>query len=152
QSAQRCGECDFVFTGSPALLKRTLARTGVSYERAAHAVFAVCGPGEEISASVFSRLVHVGDALHRYSTSLSRVISADHPVFSELDPEPIPPVALDHTWGAITGLTASIASLATVMEQFPPECWTRQGLLHGSLVSAIELANYGVHEAVHHLL
>jgi hypothetical protein len=87
-----------------------------------------------------------------YSTLLSRVIGADYAVFSELDPEPMPPVALDHTWGAITGLTANISGLGNIMEQVPPECWTRQGLLRGSPVSAIELANYGVHKAVHHLL
>jgi len=76
----------------------------------------------------------------------------DHAVFCDLDPEPMPPVALDHTWGAVTGLVANIDELAALLKGFPAPCWDQEGLLYGCEVRAIELANYGVHEAVHHLL
>ena len=140
-----------VFSRSPVALTRRLSRTAVSYERATFAFLAVGGPGDENTLSVLDQVVHVRDGLHRYAAWLERVADTDHPVLCDLDPEPIPPVALDHTWGAVIGLVTNIHLLAAVIASFPTDRWHHHGVLNGNSVSALELANYGVHEAVHHL-
>jgi len=106
----RCSGCGFVFSDHPVTLSRRLSGTAVGYERAAFALLAVGGPGDENGWSPLDWVVHVRDGLYRYATWLERLADTDQPVFGDLDPEPIPPVALDHTWGALTGLITNVLS------------------------------------------
>jgi hypothetical protein len=149
--SDRCGECGFVFSDGPTRLSRRLSNTLVGYERTTFAVFAASSFGDENIRSMLDQVVHVRDGLFRYTTWLERLADTDYPVFSDLDPEPIQPVALDCTWGAVTGLITNIHLLAGVIASFPTHRWYHRGVLNGYPVTALKLANYGVHEAHHHL-
>ena len=51
----------------------------------------------------------------------------------------------------MTGLVTNIHHLSATIDQFPADRWHHRGVLHGCSLTALELANYGVHEATHHL-
>lgn len=76
----------------------------------------------------------------------------DNAVLGDPDPGPIQLMRLDYTWTAVAGLVANIRALADTIDEFPAGRWYHGAVLHGRTVAALELANYGVHEAVHHLV
>jgi hypothetical protein len=147
-----CGHCGFSGYEHAGRLSRALSRTAVRYERAVWVVFADGLPGDELGRSMLDQVVHVRDALHGYANRLGRLADFDGAVFADLDTEPIQVVALDYTWAAVTGLVANIHRLAASIDDFSAGRWDHRGVLHGRSVTALELANYGVHEAIHHLV
>ena len=52
----------------------------------------------------------------------------------------------------MVGLAANMRRLAQVIETFPILLWGRPGVMHGRSISAIDVGNYAVHEAAHHLV
>ena len=95
---EACGHCGFARCDSPAQLSRILSRTAVGYERVVWAAY-TASPPDQATQSLLDQIVRVRDAQHGYANRLGRLAELDNPVFADLDPEVIQPVALDHTLG-----------------------------------------------------
>lgn len=149
-----CGHCDFAFQEA-AELTAGLRCSTVRYRQVGYVLTDPIrllqqqhrdGPWTGVDC-----LVHVREALHDYTNQLIRFTRTRLPLFGHLDPAAAQPYAQDYST-AIVGLTANLERLAQVIEAFPARLWCRPGILRGRRVRAIDIANYAVHEAAHHLV
>ncbi len=149
-------DCGYVAEREPARLSDTVWRAAASYDNVllafASPASELGGADEDVLRSVLDHVIGVRDAVHLQTNRLIRLATVDSAAFSDLDPGPMQPFALDFTWAAVTGVVANLECLAGMISRFPADRWSRRGSLHGRDLTATELANDAVHEAIHHLL
>ena len=151
--SEPCGHCGFVFQQGPRLTAG-LRDTAVCYQQVG---YVLTDPVRLIQQhpdrpwTGFDCLVHVRDHLHYYANHLGRFTAAGPPICGHLNPGPAQAYAQDYS-GVMIGLAANMRRLGQVIETFPSLLWGRPGVMHGRSISAIDIGNYAVHEAAHHLV
>lgn len=151
-STEPCRHCDFAFQKAPGLTA-ALRYSAVRYQQVG---YTVTDPVRLLEQRWYEPwtgldcLVGVRDNLHHYTNHLAR-FAADLPVFGFVDRGLAQPYAQDYA-AAMIGLTANLERLAEVIDTFPTRLWARRGVSRGRSVRAIDIGNFAVHEAAHHLV
>jgi hypothetical protein len=106
----------------------------------------------ELVDRVVRHMTHVADALRAYEEYLRKVLHTDAPLLDGTSRSPVkrPQAAVDPS-AALRQLEAAADHLADVVDAVPPDDWSREGVLHGEHVTALDLVRAAVHEGVHHL-
>ena len=94
---------------------------------------------------------HVRDVLHALDIRLQRVLREDEPVLPET--HVTPPSGANEQGMAVVlaALTVSTDQFSQTIELTPSAAWSRRGLRHGEIVTALDLIREAVHEGSHHL-
>ncbi|MHB1534647.1 MAG: DinB family protein [Acidimicrobiales bacterium] len=150
--APSCGYCNFSFKRTPELTE-ALRDASTSYEQVGYALtdaisFLSPSPGPW---SALDYLIHVRDGLHEYTDRLSHFVKTDDRGSEAIELYTAQAYSLDYM-GVMVGLAANAERLVEVIEEFPAALWDRSRTSDGRRLRVIELANYAVHEAVHHLV
>ncbi len=106
------------------------------------------GPG---AWSALEHAGHVRDVIHALDIRVQRVLREDEPVLPGT--HVTPPVGANEQGAAVVlaALTVSVDQLAHTIQVTPAGQWARTGVRGRQRLSALDLVQEAVHEAVHHL-
>jgi hypothetical protein len=108
--------------------------------------------GGELVERVVRHVTQAAAALRAYEEQLGKVLRTDAPTLDRTSRAPVErrQEAVDPS-AALRQLDAAADHLADVVDEVPTDDWSREGLLHGERVTALDLVTAAVHEGVHHL-
>jgi hypothetical protein len=148
-----CPVCGFrPSTVSPKDAAVALRSFGRRYSERVDTLTQLTHDGRDVVERGVRHVNQAADALRSYDEPLRKVLRADAPTLDRTSRSPVtrPPEVVDSS-AALRQLEAAASQLADVVDEVPPDDWSREGSLHGESVTALDLVTAAVHEGVHHL-